>query len=823
MSGISGYYPSPSYGMGYGSGYGYGTGYPSPYDSNIYGTSGQIGSAVGTPASGDVNLVSSSTEAGGGHGAAPAEEEPKSKGGFFQGIWDGFKHAVSSLFTPEGFLMAAVGVAACIAFPVAAPLILGGLAVAGGSYMMYKGATTGDSHEAGEGFFTAAMGGLGMWGGYKAIGTGEAKTPTAADGTTGASETANAGKPSAWTRFKNRFSSKKDQPAPATATKPEEVSPAADGTPSLRNSAATKEKDEAIVRARTANTNTTGNAGEANLTSKDIKDIRLNIETSTKEAATLRGQAEDLNAEAAYLEGLKIEPSWIPRRSQADADSQMAANASKAQDLRASAAAKEEEAIKLDKEIEQNKAKLGQAKNEPNTIENYTRDLKAKINNLAAEDKAKTKELGDVKAKVDAQNTIIQQEKATGWTSLDAWKAPSGFETIGGKTSEQYIATAESELAKLRPQQKMLTESLTQLRAESKKAQQELDNAGALSPAQVKVQNLGAEDLHSSNLSFAERAALREKLFTELKSGTPEEQATRYAELTKSLNSRYLHPGEEAALRDGLVNELKTRGDLPPEAASVLREDLATHYSTRSDRLTSVEQTALHDVLVGKMGPGHLNSEEISAAEQAILRKDLVADLQSTKASVTHKAEARQALVEHYGTADLTPAEQAALRQVLMKELQSSKVSETDKAATREALVEHYKMGEFTTTAEQTALRNDLIKDMNSRKLTPQEKEAFQKELDPSKIIPKKETPADPKTKLSWGERSKQQRDEVKNRFKTFGGNIKEYGYNKDPKASKPRKIWNGTWETANQLRRPMWSLSSTGPLAGFGMPEQQA
>jgi|GEM_PF-5884827 len=121
--------------------------------------------------------------------------DPNNKGihGFLGGMWDGVKGAVHSLFTPKGALMAAAGVAACIAFPVAAPLVLGGTAVAIGGSHMYKGFKDGNMREVGNGTTGVLMGAGGI-AGARAFGP---QGETASAGET-ASETAAAEKPGAW-------------------------------------------------------------------------------------------------------------------------------------------------------------------------------------------------------------------------------------------------------------------------------------------------------------------------------------------------------------------------------------------------------------------------------------------------------------------------------------------------------------------------------------------------------------------------------------------------------------------------------------------------
>lgn len=115
--------------------------------------------------------------------------DPNNKGihGFLGGMWDGVKGAVHSLFTPKGALMAAAGVAACIAFPVAAPLVLGGAAVAIGGSHMVKGFKDGNMREVGSGTTGVLMGAGGI-AGARAFGP--------AGETTSAGETAAAEKPS---------------------------------------------------------------------------------------------------------------------------------------------------------------------------------------------------------------------------------------------------------------------------------------------------------------------------------------------------------------------------------------------------------------------------------------------------------------------------------------------------------------------------------------------------------------------------------------------------------------------------------------------------
>ncbi len=97
--------------------------------------------------------------------SSPPAEQPKKSGGiggFFKGIIKGVVHTVKSLCTPKGLLMAAAGVAACVAFPVAGPLLLGGAAVLSGGSKVVKGLASGDTEAAGEGFLTAGLGAVGI-------------------------------------------------------------------------------------------------------------------------------------------------------------------------------------------------------------------------------------------------------------------------------------------------------------------------------------------------------------------------------------------------------------------------------------------------------------------------------------------------------------------------------------------------------------------------------------------------------------------------------------------------------------------------------------
>jgi len=124
--------------------------------------------------------------------------DPNNKGihGFLGGMWDGVKGAVHSLFTPKGALMAAAGVAACIAFPVAAPLVLGGAAVAIGGSHMVKGFKDGNMREVGNGTTGVLMGAGGI-AGARAFGP---QGETASAGETASETAAAAEKPSLFSR-----------------------------------------------------------------------------------------------------------------------------------------------------------------------------------------------------------------------------------------------------------------------------------------------------------------------------------------------------------------------------------------------------------------------------------------------------------------------------------------------------------------------------------------------------------------------------------------------------------------------------------------------
>jgi hypothetical protein len=507
MSGISGYYPSSSYGTGYGSGYGYGygTGYPSPYDSNIYGTSGQIGSAVGTPASGDVNLVSSSTEAGGGHGAAPAAEEPKSKGGFFQGIWDGFKHAVSSLFTPQGFLMAAVGVAACIAFPVGAPIVLGLMALGAGGYQMYKGATTGDSHQAGEGFFTAAMGGLGMWGGAKAIGTGEAKTPpAAAEGevsdvsSVSGSEAANAGKPSWYTRniknpVSNFFSSKKGQPAPVTAdaTKPP-VSPAGSAT------------------------SPAGSAGESVVTPEAATALRNEADKTAAAVLVKEKDTGVLVAQAEKLEGIaakKRQGGWVIDRNGDAAAGTNKANSDAAIVARSKANQAERELATLRKTAAEQAEAATLATQQASKTRVYLANYQKEIDTAHKELQIATTVRDAAQKKRDAAAEAIlpaNQAKPASWSLSDPEKVNAGrqvkFETAEAelKAAQDKVDIANVQKGDAIKQYKNAKgKTIQQIEAELKTRQE--GDVSSISSSEADVSTSAAKD-PKDKLSWGERA-----------------------------------------------------------------------------------------------------------------------------------------------------------------------------------------------------------------------------------------------------------------------------------------------------------------------------
>jgi hypothetical protein len=224
------------------------------YGSNIYGGSTGASSALASNAgtSSDIqfgnNYQTESTppaqSAGGGE-----QKSSGGIGGFFKGIFNGAKNAVKSLFTPKGLLLAAAGIGACILFPIAAPLILGGLAVTAGGYQMYKGAKNGSSEQMGEGFFTAGTGALGV-AGSGAIGAargGSAGTGAGAGAAGSETGTATGSSGGLWSSIKsglsklNPFSSSKEatpmpsnpipsgqNPPPST---PVPVNPAANPAP----------------------------------------------------------------------------------------------------------------------------------------------------------------------------------------------------------------------------------------------------------------------------------------------------------------------------------------------------------------------------------------------------------------------------------------------------------------------------------------------------------------------------------------------------------------------------------------------------------------
>jgi hypothetical protein len=147
---------------------------------------GSSGSASATPETKDISFSGSSAT----RQSSSSSAEPKKSGGiggFFKGIVKGAVNAVKSLATPKGLLMAAAGIAACVAFPVAAPLILGGVAVAAGGSKIYQGVKSGDTEKIGEGVFTAGAGVAG------AVGTGAVGSVLSRSKGAGAGATAEAG------------------------------------------------------------------------------------------------------------------------------------------------------------------------------------------------------------------------------------------------------------------------------------------------------------------------------------------------------------------------------------------------------------------------------------------------------------------------------------------------------------------------------------------------------------------------------------------------------------------------------------------------------
>jgi hypothetical protein len=150
--GISGNYLNPS------GNYGYNAGAAGAASSN------------GAAANEDIQFSNYQSTSGPAQAQNPEGTEQKTSGeqqkpnglrGFFQGMWNGAKNAVKSLFTPKGLLLAGAGLAACIAFPLAAPLILGGAAIGMGAYQAYKGHKNGDAEQMGEGSFNMISGFLG--------------------------------------------------------------------------------------------------------------------------------------------------------------------------------------------------------------------------------------------------------------------------------------------------------------------------------------------------------------------------------------------------------------------------------------------------------------------------------------------------------------------------------------------------------------------------------------------------------------------------------------------------------------------------------------
>lgn len=158
------------------------SGYSSPSSTSSYSTAG---SPQDVDLSDKYQPVSGTTS----QASAPAAPKPKATTGikgFFGGIGDTIKGALKSLTTPKGILMAAAGVAACIAFPVAAPLVLGGMAVAAGAPKVINGLKTGNTREIGSGATVVAAGVGGAFGSGAVTGAiSKFKgTGTAAEGTT---------------------------------------------------------------------------------------------------------------------------------------------------------------------------------------------------------------------------------------------------------------------------------------------------------------------------------------------------------------------------------------------------------------------------------------------------------------------------------------------------------------------------------------------------------------------------------------------------------------------------------------------------------------
>lgn len=153
--------------------------------------------------------------------AGESAEPPKKSGGvkgFFKGMWNGAKNAVKSLATPKGLLMAAAGVAACIAFPVAAPLILGGVALAAGGTQIYKGVKNKDTEQIGGGTFTALAGAAGVAGARSLTPKNGAGAGT---GSAGSEAAAAAPKPSFWSRMNPFKSTPKAEAPPALPPRPD--------------------------------------------------------------------------------------------------------------------------------------------------------------------------------------------------------------------------------------------------------------------------------------------------------------------------------------------------------------------------------------------------------------------------------------------------------------------------------------------------------------------------------------------------------------------------------------------------------------------------
>jgi len=177
--------------------------YSNPYSSYTSGLGSS--SSAGSAGSSDIKFsgYSPSAESGAGGG----EQKSGGIGGFFKGIFNGAKNAVKSLMTPKGLLMAGAGLAACIAFPVAAPLALGGLAIAAGGSKMFSAAKNHDAEGVGEGFFTAGSGAAGIWG-SGAIGAARAGSAGSSGSTAAESSGMFSGFKSSISGFFDKFRSK---------------------------------------------------------------------------------------------------------------------------------------------------------------------------------------------------------------------------------------------------------------------------------------------------------------------------------------------------------------------------------------------------------------------------------------------------------------------------------------------------------------------------------------------------------------------------------------------------------------------------------------